>query len=441
MSEAKKLPAIDIVKFIIGSILGIIAFFVKLPLGGTIQIPINRICGLIKASCAKFIPYVVLIAGLYGLYDCIFVQKAYKKPVDILFTVFKILGIICILFCIFNFGPKLILAPDIGPSALSVLGMAVAVTVLVGSLLLPLLLDFGLANAIGVLLRPLMRPLFKLPGRTAVLSVTAYLANYSIGHIGINKMYTKGQITHKEAFIVGTGFATASIVNYMVFATMVDIMDNWGLFFLLVTVITIIATIIQVRLFPTTKIPEEYYKGAKPDPEPEYSSNILKNAFEEGVMTAKNADNIGKILLNQLKMGFIILAKIVPIAMFYIVVGVLLNTYTPIFTWIGYIFWPFFKIAGFSDLATVMPAAGMSIVDLMMIPSLGAKAMATTGLTMTSRFFLAGLPITEVVFLSGFVPSIMATEVPVKMSHLVVIWLIRVIISILLFGLFGFLFL
>ena len=441
MKENKKIYAKNVAKFIICSLLGIIVFFVKLPLGGSMQIPINWIVNLLKASIAAFIPYIVLAAALYGLYDCIFVQKAYKKPVDILFTVFKAIGVVCIIFSIFNFGPAFVIDPSVGPNVLTTLSMAVALTVIIGSILLPLLIDYGLANAVGVLLRPIMRPLFKLPGRTAVVSVTAYLANYSIGHMAVNKMYKAGQITTKEAFIVSTGFATASIVNYMVFANMLNIMDQWGIFFLLITLVTIIATAVQVRLYPTRNMPEEYFKGVTPDPEPEYSKNILKNAFDEGVATAGKARPIGKMISEQVKMGFVILARIVPIAIFYMVVGILLNTYTPVFTWIGYIFWPFFKLMGFADLGTVIPATGMSIVDLMMVTATGAKALATVGLTMTSRFFLAALPVTAVVFLSGFVPSLMATEVPVRFYQLLVIWVIRVILSILLIGAFGLMFL
>ncbi|MFA0814450.1 MAG: YjiH family protein [Anaerofustis sp.] len=441
METAKKLSSKSIAKFIVCSILGIIVFFVKLPLGESSQIPINWIVNLLKANFAAYIPYIVLIAGLYGLYDCIIIQKSYKKPVDILFTLFKIIGMLCIVFSLFHFGPAFILAEGVGPNVLNVLSKAVALTVLIGSLLLPLLIDYGLASAVGVLIRPIWRPLFKLPGRTAVASVTSYLANYPIGHMAINQMYREGQITVKESFIVCTGFATASIVNYMVFAQLLDIMDQWGIYFLLVTLLTCIITAIQVRLYPTRNKSNEYYQGATPDPEPEYNKNILRKAFEEGVTAAEKADPIGKKFVQQLKMGFTILARIVPIATFYMVAGILLNTYTPIFTWVGYIFWPFFKLMGYQDLAALIPATGMSIVDLMMVVTTGAKALAIGGLTMTSRFFLAALPVTCIVFLSGFVPSIMAIDVPSKFHELIVIWLIRVILSIVLIGLFGLIFL
>jgi nucleoside recognition membrane protein YjiH len=50
---------------------------------------------------------------------------------------------------------------------------------------------------------------------------------------------------------------------------------------------------------------------------------------------------------------------------------------------------------------------------------------------------LAVLPVTSIIFLASFVPCCMGTEVPVKFWHLLVIWLERMILSIIITGIFA----
>ena len=61
-----------------------------------------------------------------------------------------------------------------------------------------------------------------------------------------------------------------------------------------------------------------------------------------------------------------------------------------------------------------------------------AHLTAAFGLVM-----LAVLPVTSIIFLASFVPCCMGTEVPVKFWHLCVIWLERMILSILITGIFA----
>ncbi|MBR5381828.1 MAG: hypothetical protein IK136_04325, partial [Oscillospiraceae bacterium] len=49
----------------------------------------------------------------------------------------------------------------------------------------------------------------------------------------------------------------------------------------------------------------------------------------------------------------------------------------------------------------------------------------------------AVLPVTSIIFLASFVPCCMGTEVPVKFSHLCIIWLERMILSIIITGIFA----
>ena len=115
--------------------------------------------------------------------------------------------------------------------------------------------------------------------------------------------------------------------------------------------------------------------------------------------------------------------------------GVVLYTFTPVVRLLGYIFWPFFRIFGFTgeELTVACTGAMISFVEVT-VPAL----MVTTGVwSLRLRFMLAVLPVTSIVFLASFVPCCMGTEVPVKFGHLCIIWLERMILSIIITGLFA----
>lgn len=56
-----------------------------------------------------------------------------------------------------------------------------------------------------------MRPVFKLPGRAAVIMVTSFLGNFSAGHIAVNNQYKSGRMTQRESVCISTSLATVSV--------------------------------------------------------------------------------------------------------------------------------------------------------------------------------------------------------------------------------------
>ena len=120
---------------------------------------------------------------------------------------------------------------------------------------------------------------------------------------------------------------------------------------------------------------------------------------------------------------------------FFGTIGVVLYTFTPLIKWLGYLFWPLFRLFGFSaaELEVACTGAMISFVEVT-VPAL-LVSVGTWSLRL--RFMLAVLPVTSIVFLASFVPCCMGTDVPVKFSHLCLIWLERMVLSILITGLFA----
>src|SRR6185437_6350798 len=87
---------------------------------------------------------------------------------------------------------------------------------LFAGLLLPLLLNFGLLEFFGTMMVKVMRPLFKLPGRSSVDAFTSWIGDGTIGVLLTSKQYEDGFYTKKEAAIIGTTFSVVSITFSLV---------------------------------------------------------------------------------------------------------------------------------------------------------------------------------------------------------------------------------
>ena len=134
-----------------------------------------------------------------------------------------------------------------------VLGDLLTVLVIIfalAGLLLPLLLDFGLLEFIGALLTIVMRPLFTIPGRAAVGCVTSLIGEGALGVMLAANQYEGGYYSAREASIVSTTFSAVSITFSIVVLAQVDLMDYFGLYYLLICMVGIVCALILPRIPP-----------------------------------------------------------------------------------------------------------------------------------------------------------------------------------------------
>lgn len=58
--------------------------------------------------------------------------------------------------------------------------MPVITIVPIGAVFLALLINYGLMEFVGVFMRPVMRPLWQTPGRSAIDAVASFVGSYSV---------------------------------------------------------------------------------------------------------------------------------------------------------------------------------------------------------------------------------------------------------------------
>ena len=76
--------------------------------------------------------------------------------------------------------------------------MPLSILIPVGAIALSLLVGYGLLEFVGVYMEPIMRPIFKTPGKSAVDAVASFVGSYSLGLLITNRVYKQGCTTNES---------------------------------------------------------------------------------------------------------------------------------------------------------------------------------------------------------------------------------------------------
>ncbi len=414
-------------KFLSFSLLGIFMFFVSIKIGEKTTIPIDHIVKAILKIPHFMIVYGIIMITLGTLLP--FINKKWNKStLNIVITVLNILGLIFTLFSIFKFGPEIISQDSMGPYVLYKVVIPVVLIVPVGSIFLSFIVSYGLMECIGTLMERIMRPIFKTPGRSAVDAVASFVGSYSLALLVTNGVYLDNKYTKKEAAIIATGFSTVSATFMIITLNTLDLMEHWNLYFWVCLSITFIATAITARLYPLSKIPNEYHNGEVKSAVVEKTDNrnVFVRAWDTGIQNAMESNSVVKNTMLNLKNGVMLALNIGPTIMSIGVISLLLSQYTNIFDILGYIFYPITWIMRCPEPLHVAKAATITIAD-MYVP-----AIISTKSVIQVKFIIAVICISEILFFSASIPCILATNIPVKVKDMIIIWFERVIISLIL---------
>ncbi|WP_339165134.1 YjiH family protein [Siminovitchia sp. FSL W7-1587] len=412
-------------KFFVYSFIGVFMFFIPVTIGERNSIMLDHIVSFIQTNLGTFTPYyglMVIAAG--AMYP--FISGTWKKSsVDIIFSIFKLIGLFVGLMLVFQFGPTWLFHPDMGPFLFEKLVIPVGLLVPIGAVFLALLVGYGLLEYIGVIMRPIMRPVWKTPGRSAIDAVASFVGSYSLGLLITNRIYKEGKYTAKEASIIATGFSTVSATFMVIVAKTLDLMDIWNTYFWITLIVTFVVTAITVRIWPLSKMANEYHEGATPQPEVEIQESRFAAAWKEAKNTVQEAPKLLDNVWMNLKDGLLMAMAILPSILSIGLLGLVLAEYTPVFDWLGYIFYPFTFIVQLPDPLFVAKAASLGIAE-MFLPGLFVTEAA-----LIVKFVIAVVSVSGIIFFSAVVPCIVATEIPITIPQLIIIWIERVILTIL----------
>lgn len=426
MAENKvKYTSADIVKFVLFAAFGIFMFFIPISIGGKSTIPVDHIVTLVRMIPnwgPIYAGIVVIIGGVLP-----FIRGTWNKSTsDMIFSILRLLGIPLIIMAILNKGPAFLMREDIVPFIYKSIVISVTTIVPIGSIFLAFLVNYGLMEFIGVFMQPVMKPLWKTPGRSAIDAVASFVGSYSLALLITDKVYQEGKYNKKEAAIIATGFSTVSATFMIIVARTLEIMDMWLLYFWLTLVITFLVSAITARIYPLSKKPETYHNDQVGEPEVVVTGNRFQTAIDEGMESFIKAPTIAESVLDNLKNGINLALAIGPLLMSIGVLGIVIAEYTPVFDVVGYIFYPFTLLTRVPEPLLAAKAISLSIAEMFL------PALLVTEADIITKFLIAVVSVSEILFFSASIPCMMATKIPLTMKDYFIIWIERVVLSILL---------
>jgi nucleoside recognition membrane protein YjiH len=410
-----------LIRLVLYSAIGIFMFFVPITIGGKSTIPLDHAA---TAAVTYARPAAIVFVCLLIAYGAIapFINGGWSKNItERIFSVLRVLGLVLTAMYLIGVGPALLFAPDMLPFLFDKLVLSVGLIVPIGALALAFLIGYGLLEFTGVLVQPVMRPIWRTPGWSAIDAVASFVGSYSLALLITDRVFKEGKYTVREAAIIATGFSTVSATFMIIVARTLDLMGSWNLYFWTTLVVTFIVSAITARLWPIAGM-EHPENRDKPLPE---GRGRFQTAIDAGVEQAMIAKPLPVMLRDSFVDGLRMASIILPSIMAVGLLGLLAAKYTPLFDVLGLLLYPFTWIAQLSEPMAAAKALASGFAEMFLPAILLAES------TVDVKFMAAVVSVSQVLFLSASIPCVLATSIPLSMKDLVVIWYIRTALSIL----------
>ena len=413
-------------KFVVYSAIGAFVFFVPVRIDGKSSIVLDHLVTAVIEAVPDVLPWWALGLIAAGAVQPFLSRTWRRSAVDIVFTIAKVIGLVVGLMLVLDVGPGWLFAPDVGPFLIDKLVVPVGLLVPIGAVFLALLVGYGLLEFVGVLVQPVMRPVWRTPGRSAIDAVASFVGSYSLALLITNRVYKEGKYSAREAAIIATGFSTVSATFMVVVATTLDLMGSWNTYFWSTLVITFTVTALTVRIWPLSSIPDDYHPDAESDPEQPVSGSRLRRAWGEARATVAEAPGLAANVWQNFRDGLLMAMAILPSILSIGLAGLLLAKHTPVFDWLGYLFYPVTWLMQLPEPLLTAKASAVGIAEMFLPALVAVDAPASV------RFVVAVVSVSQVIFFSALVPCLVATDIPVSVWRMVVIWAERVLLTLVL---------
>lgn len=436
----------SLMNFLIPSIIGIIIFMIPVKFDGEWTIIVKIFADFIAKTIGDYLPAlctiiitISFVMSVLASFNVKFIKE--NKLLDQTFSVtpvwlvLRILGFIVVWMVVLkdklNLGPffDMIVADESATFILNDLLTSLVIIFVIASMLLPLLLDFGLLEFIGAIFTKIMRPVFLIPGRAAVDCITSWIGDGTLGVMLTANQYESGYYSAKEAAIISTNFSAVSITFSLIVLSQVDMVDYFGVYYLLVCLVGIVCAIIVPRIPPLSLKKGDYVvesNHTNEDIAENYSSSV-QYGLDLAIKRAESHKGIGEFLKNGIENAFGMWFSVMPIVMIIGTASLVLANNTQVFEILGK---PFLPLLNFLKVPESLAASKTMIVGFsdMFTPSIIAASTIQSQMT---KFIVATISVTQLIYLSEVGGLILASSIPVNLFELFVIFIERTIISLL----------
>ncbi|WP_310566816.1 YjiH family protein [Hydrogenophaga sp.] len=403
------------------SCLGLVMFFLPIEIGGKTTILFDHAATWLATQQRPLAIAFVLALMVWGAVSP-FVNGSWRASTTAaVFSALKVLGLVLALMYLTGTGPAVLFQKDMLPFLFDKLALTVGLIVPLGAVALAFLVGFGLLELVGVLMQPVMRPIWRTPGHSAIDAVASFVGSYSVGLLITNRVYLEGKYTAREAAIIATGFSTVSAAFMIIVAKTLNLMPAWNFYFWSTFVIAFAVTAITAWMPPISRMDNS---GGVSDALPT-GRNRWQAAWDAGLSQAQGAPALWRVLQVNLRDGIAMASAVVPTILAVGLIGLLLARYTPVFDLLGLLLVPFVWIAGLAEPMATAKALASGLAE-MFLPAIQLK-----GADPVVRYVAAVVSVSSVLFFSGSIPCVLATRIPLSLRQMVAVWFVRTVLSLL----------
>lgn len=426
--------------FIALSIIGVFLFITPISTSDGLKVPIAILSNTLAANVTSYIHWFALVIFIIAAVGSVIMQfmpeKEERSLVDSLFrvnwfwTIMRILAVIFAAMYLFQIGPEsftsentagLLITPDGG-----LVTMMFSLFLFAG-LLLPLLTDFGLLEFFGSMMVKIMRPLFKIPGRAAIDCLASWVGDGTIGVLLTSKQYEDGNYTGREAATIATTFSVVSITFCLVVLDTVALNHYFLQFYGTVILVGIILAVIMPRIFPLRGKADLNFDGSESNKNSEdvpQGYNALTFGLHNALSKADDNKNLGTVISSGFKNVLEMWFAITPVIMAFGTIALVLAEYTDFFKILGMPFEPLLTLLQIPHADEAAQTMIVGFADMLLPSILGAGIESEM-----TRFFIATISVTQLIYMSEVGGLILGTKLPLKIWDLFMIFLIRTLIS------------
>lgn len=434
--------------FIIPSLLGILLFMVPVRIDGQVTICVKIIADMIGKGLSAFLPAmcvcIIVCSALLSVLARIMpgpfsrntvLAENFRVTWPWLVVRIAAAAMVCLSWLGIDAGKDekgfihMITESGAGGFVLNDLLTVLVIIFAIAGLLLPLLLDFGLLEFVGAMLTKVMRPVFLIPGRGAIDCITSWIGDGTLGVMLTCNQYDKGYYSAREASVIATNFSAVSITFSLVVLAQVGMVEYFGVYYALICAVGVACALIVPRIPPLSRLKDSYLVPGKAMPEtlPEGYSSLTQYAFSLATDRAAQFGGPGKFLLNGLRNSAGMWFGVLPTVMTIGTLSLMLANNTEVFSWLGRPFMPLLDLLRVPEADAVAKTMVVGFVD-MFTPSILAAESVTVPM---SKFIVATVSVTQLVYLSELGGLILASPLPLRLWDLFIIFIERTIISLL----------
>ena len=431
-------------RFLIPSLVGLFLFVTPIAQEDGMTIPVAVMAQTLLSWMGSYVDTVIwvlitLSAVITLIHRTVGIGVLKKnKKLDVLFSIkgfwfwVRMAGAVLVNLIYFDLGPEFLTGELTGKVVMDDLLPILVCVFLMAGMLLALLMNYGLLDFFGALLIKVMRPVFNLPGRSALDCVASWLGDGSIGVLLTSRQYEDGFYSKREATVIATTFSAVSITFSLVVISEVGLEHLFFPFYLIVSLAGVVAAVIVPKLPPLSKVPDTYATEVSHREDIPEGMRAVDYGFQLALEKAEHSPSISQFLEegieNVLEMWFGTLPVILALG----TAALVLAEYTPLFKILGMPFIPLYHLLQIPEAELASQTVMVGFAD-MFLPSVIASSIESE----LTRFVVAATSVTQLIYMSEIGSIIMGSKIPVSLVDLFLIFLERTVITLPVIALFA----